>query len=117
MFARGFFRGSAIRRVLGLFGALLAAVGGILALVASLAGARAGVTASAVVGGILGLLALLGALRIYRGGKAFLFARIRLTGSGLLAIIVGIILLALGFGTPGLLVVGGGIVALVATAL
>lgn len=117
MFARGLFRGFAVRRLLGLLGALLAAVGAILVLVASFAAGRGSLTAGAVVGGILGIVALLGAFGIYRGGKAILFPRIRLTGSGLLTIVIGIILLALSFGTAGLLVLGGGVIALLATAI
>jgi hypothetical protein len=117
MFARGLFRGFALRRILGLFGALLAAVGAILVLASSFAAGRGSVTAGAVLGGILGIVALVGAFGIYRGGKAILFPRIRLTGSGLLTIVIGIIMLALSLGTPAFLVLGGGVIALLATAV
>lgn len=117
MFARRFLRGFAVRRLLGLVGALLAAVGGVLVLAASVASAQGSVTASAIVGGVLGLVALVGAIGIYRGGKAILFPRVRLTGSGILTIAIGILLVFLSFGTAGLLVLGGGVLALLATAL
>ena len=117
MFARGLFGGFAIRRILGLLGGVLSAVGGLLVLVAVFASGHVGLTAGTVFGALLGLGALFAALRIYRAGHGILFPRVRLMGAGILSIILGVILVALSFGTAGLLVLGGGVVALIATAV
>ena len=116
MFARGFLRGRFIRRTLGTLGALLAFVGGVLVLVASVP-SGAGASAVRLFPLVLGLGALLGAWWIHRGGKALLFPRIRLTAAGFLTAAIGALLFITGSGTEALLVLGGGIVALVATAL
>jgi len=115
MFARGFLRGRFVRRTLGALGALLAFLGGVLVLAASFP-SGAGSSGLQLFRLVLGLGALLGAWWIHRGGKAFLFPRIRLTMAGFLTAAIGALLFLTGSGTEALLVLGGGIVALVATA-
>ncbi len=113
MFERGFFRGRMIRRALTGVAALLVLAGGILVVLASIAlGLVLG-----FVGIILGLGALLAAWWIYRGRKALLFPRARLTFAGFVAIGVGVILYVLGHGIDALLVVGGGVLSWIATIL
>ncbi len=117
MFARGFFRGRFIRRTLSTLGALLALVGGVLVLVASVSTGAGGVSVLHPLQLVLGIGALVGAWWIHRGGKALLFPRARLTFAGFVAAAIGALLFVLGSGTEGLLVLAGGIVALVATAV
>lgn len=113
MFAGGFFRARMVRRVVSSIAALLALVGGILVVLASIAlGMVLG-----FVGIVLGLAALLCAWWIYRGGKALLFPRARLSFAGFVAIGVGVILYILGHGIDALLVAGGGLLSWVATIL
>lgn len=113
MFAGGFFRARMVRRVVSSVAALLALVGGILVVLASIAlGLVLGFA-----GIVLGLGALLCAWWIYRGGKALLFPRARLSFAGFAAIAVGVILYILGHGTDALLVAGGGLMSWVATIL
>lgn len=113
MFATRFFRARAVRRILSSVAALLAFLGGILVLIASVA---LGVV-SGIVGIVLGLGALLSAWWIFRGGRALLFPRARLSFAGFVAIAVGAILFVLGHGTDALLVVGGGVLSWIATIL
>ncbi len=115
MFARGLFRGRYVRRTLGFVGALLAFFGGILVLVAALPSGSGGLSIAQPFRFVLGLGALLGAWWIHRGGKAILFPRIRLTTAGLLTAGIGVLLYLTGSGTDALLVLGGGVVALLAT--
>ncbi len=115
MFARRLFRGHTTRRKLGLLGALLAVAGGLLVFVTAASSASA-LTAELVLAVILGFFALLGASRMYRSSKAMLFARARLTAAGILTAGVGVVLVILGQGTAGIIVLAGGIVALVARA-
>ena len=113
MFAGGFFRARLIRRALSTVAALLAFVGGVLVLVASIAlGAVLG-----LLGIVFGLGALLSAWWIYRGGKALLFPRARLSFAGFVAIAVGVILFVLGHGVDAMLVAGGGVLSWIATIL
>ncbi len=113
MFAGGFFRARMVRRVISSVAALLALVGGILVVLASIAlGMVLG-----FVGIVLGLGALLSAWWIYRGGKALLFPRARLSFAGFVAIGVGVILYILGHGIDALLVTGGGLLSWIATIL
>ncbi len=113
MFAGGFFRARFARRMISTVAALLAFVGGVLALVASLG--------HGLVVGFLGLLlslaSLLGAWWIYRGGKALLFPRARLSFAGFLTTAAGVVLLILGFGLDAILVIAGGVASWVATIL
>lgn len=113
MFAGGFFRARFVRRMISTVAALLAFVGGVLALVASLG--------HGIVVGFLGLLlslaSLLGAWWIYRGGKALLFPRARLSFAGFLTTAAGVVLLILGFGLDAILVIAGGVASWVATIL
>ena len=116
MFARGLFRRrQSTRRMLGLAGALLAVAGGLFVFVVA-ASSAGSLTAELVLSVILGFVALLGASRIYRSSKAMLFARARLTAAGILTAGVGVVLVFLGQGTAGIIVLAGGIVALVARA-
>ncbi len=93
--------------------ALLAFVGGVLVLVSSLGhGAVVGIFAI-----LVGLAALLGSWWIYRGGKALLFPRARLTFAGFLTAAAGVLLFILGFGLEGILVIAGGVLSWVATIL
>ncbi len=102
-----------VRRVISSIAALLALVGGILVVLASIAlGMVLG-----FVGIVLGLGALLSAWWIYRGGKALLFPRARLSFAGFVAIAVGVILYILGHGIDALLVAGGGLMSWIATIL
>lgn len=113
MFAGGFFRARMVRRILSSIAALLALAGGILVVLASIAlGLVLG-----FVGIVLGLGALLAAWWIYRGGKALLFPRARLSFAGFVAIAVGVILYVLGHGVDALLVAGGGLLSWLATIL
>ena len=114
MFAGGFFRGRAVRRILGFFGAILAFLAGLLVLVAM---ASSGAAASLGMGFqvVLALGAFLGAWWIHNASKALLFPRARLTTGGFLTAAVGVLLILVGRGTEGFLALGGGIVALVAT--
>ncbi len=113
MFAGGFFRGRMIRRMISTVAAILAFVGGVLVLVASLGhGLLVG-----FVGLLVGLASLLGAWWIYRGGKALLFPRARLSFAGFFTTAAGVILLILGFGLDAILVIAGGISSWIATIL
>lgn len=113
MFAGGFFRGRAIRRVLSAVAALLAFFGGLLVLLASFALGPV----SGLLGIVLGLGALASAWWMYRGGRALLFPRARLSLAGLVAIAVGVLLFVLGHGVDALLVAGGGLLSWIATVL
>jgi hypothetical protein len=93
--------------------ALLAFLGGVLVLVGSVGG---GVLVG-MFGILLGLGALLGAWWIYRGGRAFLFPRARLSFAGFLTTAAGVILFILGFGLDAMLVIAGGLLSWVATIL
>jgi hypothetical protein len=93
--------------------ALLAFVGGVLVLVGSLGHG----IAVGFLGIVIGLASLLGAWWIYRGGKAVLFPRARLSFAGFLTTAAGVILLILGFGIDAILVIAGGITSWVATIL
>lgn len=113
MFAGGFFRARMVRRALSTVAALLAFLGGLLVLIASVG--------HGIALGILGILFSLGALLsawwIYRGGKALLFPRARLSFAGFVAIGIGVVLFLLGFGFDAMLVIGGGVLSWVATIL
>jgi len=113
MFAGGFFRARLARRIISGFGALMAFLGGILILVSSVAYG----TAIGVLGIVLGLGALLGAWGIYRGGRALLFPRARLSFSGFITTAAGVVLFILGFGLDAMLIIAGGVVSWVATIL
>lgn len=113
MFAGSFFRARLARRLISTVAALLAFVGGVLVLVGSLGHGIGG----GFLGIILGLASLLGAWWIYRGGKALLFARARLSFAGFLTAAAGVILLILGFGIEAILVIAGGVTSWVATIL
>ncbi len=113
MFGSGFFRARMVRRILSSIAAILAFIGGILVLIASIALG----TVFGMIGIILGLGSLLSAWWMYRGGRALLFPRARLSFAGFMAIAVGVILFILGHGTDALLVIGGGILSWVATIL
>lgn len=113
MFAGGFLRARLVRRIVSSVAALLTFLGGILVLIASLA---LGI-AFGLVGILLGLGALLGAWWMYRGGRALVFPRARLSFAGFIAIAVGAILYVLGHGVDALLVLGGGVMSWVATVL
>lgn len=111
MFARGFFRTRVVRRMISVVAALLAFAAGVLVLISALAhGLVAGILAI-----LLGLGTLIGALTIYRGGRALVFARARLSFAGFLTIAAGVILYFLGFGLEGLLAIAAGILSWVAT--
>jgi hypothetical protein len=113
MFAGSFFRARLVRRTISAVAALLAFVGGVLVLVSSLGrGALVGIFAI-----LVSLVALLGAWWIYRGGKALLFPRARLSFAGFVTAAAGIVLFVLGFGTDAILVIAGGILSWVATML
>ena len=113
MFGSGFFRARFVRRILSSLAAILAFVGGILVLIASIAmGIGFG-----LLGIVLGMGAMLSAWWMFRGGRALLFSRARLSFAGFVAIAVGVILYILGHGTDALLVIGGGILSWVATIL
>ncbi len=116
MFAGGFFRGRAIRRVLGFFGALLALLAGLIGLIAlstlgiaSLLGA--GFQLILVIG------AFLGAWWIHNASKAILFPRTRLSTGGFVTAAVGVLMLIMSRSTEGYLAIVGGVLALVATIL
>ena len=113
MFAGGFFRARMVRRMISGLAALMAFLGGALVLVSAVSSR----TAVAVLGVIFGLGALVGAWGIYRGGRALLFPRARLSISGFITVAAGVILFILGFGLGALLVVAGGAASWVATAL
>jgi hypothetical protein len=110
MFAGGFGRARLVRRAISTVAALLAVVGGLLAMAESL-------THGLVVGSLVSLAALLGAWWIYRGGRALLFPRARLSFAGFLTTAAGVILVVLGYGLDGFLVVAGGILSWVGTIL
>jgi len=113
MFGSGFFRARLVRRMISTVAALLAFLGGVLVLVGSIgAGALVG-----LFGILLGLGALLGAWWIYRGGRALLFPRARLSFAGFLTTAAGVILFTLGFGLDAMLVIAGGVLSWVATVL
>lgn len=111
----GFLRGYSIRWMFGLAGALPALAGGILVLVATLSTSQnvASPTIIWVFHAALGVGALLAASRIYKTSKALLFARARMSGAGILAAVIGGLLYIVGFGFEGLLVIAGGVVAIV----
>lgn len=113
MFAGGFLRARLVRRILSSIAALLAFLGGVLVLIASVG--------QGIVIGILGIVFSLGALLsawwIYRGGRALLFPRARLSFAGFAAIAAGVILFILGFGFDAMMVIGGGVLSWVATIL
>ncbi len=113
----GFMRTRAVRRMLGLLGALLALAGGLLAIVAALPSGSRGFSLASPFEFLLGLGALFGAWWIHNGGKALLFPRARLSTAGMITVGIGVILLILGAGTAGGLVVLAGVVALVATVI
>ena len=113
MLAGGFFRARMVRRVVSTVAALMALFGGLLVLIAA---AGRGLS-SAILPLILGLGALFGAWWIHNGGKALLFPRARLTMSGLITAVIGVLICALGFGVDGLLVIAGGVAAWLATIL
>lgn len=113
MFGSGFFRARFVRRIVSSIAAILAFLGGVLVLIASIA---MGIVFG-LLGIILGLGAMLTAWWIFRGGRALLFPRARLSFAGFVAIAVGVVLYILGHGTDALLVVGGGILSWVATLL
>jgi len=93
--------------------ALLAFVGGVLVLVSSLGQG----VAVGFLGILVGLASLLGAWWIYRGGKALLFPRARLSFAGFLTTGAGVVLFLLGFGLDAILVIAGGTLSWVATIL
>ncbi len=113
MAALGFFQSRLVRRVVSGIGALLALVGGVLVLVASYGRGLA----SALFPVVLGLAALFGAWWIHNSGKALLFSRSRLTMSGLVTAVVGVLVYVVGFATDGLLVIAAGVLAWLATIL
>lgn len=99
--------------MLSALAALLAFAGGVLVLVSSIGNGRAlGILAT-----LVGLAALLGSWWIYRGGKALLFPRTRLTFAGFLTTAAGIVLFILGYGMDAMLVIAGGVISWVATML
>lgn len=113
MFAGSFLRARLVRRAVSLVAALLAFAGGAAALVTSLAhGILVGIFAL-----LVSLAALLSAWWIYRGGRALLFPRARLSLAGFVATASGVLLTVLGFGVDGLLVVAGGVLSWLATVL
>ncbi len=113
MAALGFFRSRLVRRVVSGIAALLALVGGVLVLIASMGQGIAG----SIFPIVLGLFALLGAWWIYNSGKPLLFPRARLTMSGLVTAAVGVLVYVLGFGVDGLLIIAAGVLAWLATIL
>lgn len=113
MFASGFFRARLVRRVLSGIAALLAFLGGVLVLVAAVGSG----TAIGVLAILLSIGALLGAWGIFRGGRALLFPRARLSFSGFITAAAGVVLFILGYGIDALLIIGGGVVSWVATIL
>ncbi len=113
MLAGGFFRARMVRRVVSTVAALMALFGGLLVL---LAAAERGLGA-AVLPAVLGLGAVFGAWWIHSGGKALLFPRARLTLSGLITAVFGVLIYVLGFSLDGLLVLAAGVAAWVATIL
>lgn len=111
----GFFRRYSVRWIVGLAGALPALAGGLLALVTVLSTSQ-NVSSPSIIWvfhAVLGVAALFGASRIYRASKALLFPRSRMTGAGILTLIIGGLLYFVGFGLDGLLVIAGGVVAIV----
>ncbi len=116
MFAGGFLRGRAIRRVLGFFGALLAFLAGLIGLIAL---ATPGITSllGAGVQLILVIGAFLGAWWIHNASKAILFPRTRLSTGGFVTAAVGVLMILMARRTEGFLAVIGGVLALAATIL
>ncbi len=115
MFARALVRGRVVRRTIGSFAALLALLGGVSVLVGAFPTGASGATAVRPEPILLGLGSILAAWMTRRAAKAFLFPRVRLTAAGLLAIALGGGLLMTGAGPGALLVLGGGLVALLAS--
>ena len=113
MLAGGFFRARMVRRVVTTVAALMALLGGLLVLIA----AAGHGFASEILPVILGLGALFGAWWIHNGGKALLFPRARLTMSGFITAVLGVLIYAIGFGVDGLLVIAAGVAAWLATIL
>ncbi len=113
MFAGGFFRARLVRRIISGLAALMAFIGGVLVLVA----AAASYTALDVLAILVSLGALFGAWGIYRGGRALLFPRARLSFAGFITTAAGVILFILGFGLDAILVIVGGVASWVATIL
>lgn len=113
MFAGSFVRARLVRRMLSALAALLAFAGGVLVLVSSIGnGLAVGLLST-----LVGLAAILGSWWIYRGGKALLFPRSRLTFAGFLTTAAGIVLFLLGHGIDAMLVIAGGVLSWVATIL
>lgn len=94
-------------------GAVLAFVGGLLVLVASVGH---GILAS-IFPILLALGSLLGAYWIYKAEKAILFPRARMVTAGLITAAIGVILLILGQSLNAGLVIVGGLIAWFATNL
>lgn len=113
MLAGGFFRARMVRRVVSTVAALMALFGGLLVLIAA---AGRGLS-SAILPMVLGLAAVFGAWWIHNGGKALLFPRARLTMSGFITAVIGVLIYVAGYGVDGLLVIAAGIAAWVATIL
>ncbi len=113
MLSGGFFRARLVRRLVSTVAALMAVAGGALVLIAAYGRG----IASAILPVILGVAALFGAWWIHNGGKALMFPRARLTTSGFLTAAVGALIYVLGFGVDGLLVIGAGVLAWLATIL
>ncbi len=113
MFAGSFVRARLVRRMVSALAALLAFAGGVLVLVGSFGtGGATGIFSI-----LVGLAALLGSWWIYRGGKALLFPRSRLTFAGLVTTAAGVVLFILGHGFDAMLVIAGGVISWVATIL
>lgn len=115
MFSGGFFRGRLVRRTLGFVGALLAFIAGVLVLVASFSIGQTVSTAGSVFQILLALGALVGAWWIHRGSKAILFPRVRLVTAGFVTAGVGVLLSIVGREVEGLMAIGAGLIALIAT--
>lgn len=113
MFAGSFFRARLVRKTVSMIAALLAFIGGALVLVGSVGHDLAG----GIFGILVSLAAILGAWWIYRGGKALLFPRARLTFAGFLTTASGALLYILGFGFDAILVIVGGLLSWGATLL
>ncbi len=113
MFAGSFVRARLVRRAVSTIAALFAFAGAALVLVGSLEHD----VAAGIFGILVSLAAMLGAWWIYRGGKALLFPRARLSFAGFLTTASGAILYVLGFGVDAILVIVGGLLSWGATLL